>query len=153
MKKRNQLNLLRGEQGSSLMELALVLPLFLLLLFGAVDFGRAFYLAIEIAGAARAGATYGTLNPTDTTGMATAAEDDGTDVPDLSVTPPTYACECPNGTNSGAICPGDSLCSTGSPVYVVKVTVSGKYVPLIPWPGIPSSLQLSSSASMRSAGS
>ena len=153
MKKQNQSGLLRGEHGSSLLELALVMPLFLLLLFGAVDFGRAFYLAIEIAGAARSGAMYGTMNPTDTTGMATAAQDDGTNVPDLSVAAPTYACECPNGTSSGPTCPSDSSCPTGSPVYVVTVEVSGRYQPLIPWPGIPSSILLSSSASMRSAGS
>lgn len=153
MKKRNQFNLVCGEKGSSLVELALVLPLFLLLLLGSVDFGRAFYLAIEIAGAARAGAMYGASNPTDTTGMATVAKNDGTNVPDLSVATPTYACECPNGTDSSATCPTDSSCSTGSPVYVVTVKVSGTYAPLIPWPGIPPSVSLSSSASMRSAGS
>ncbi len=43
---------LQAEQGASLVELALVLPILFLILMGAVDFGRAYYLAMEVAGAA-----------------------------------------------------------------------------------------------------
>ncbi|MBE7159246.1 MAG: pilus assembly protein, partial [Rhodospirillales bacterium] len=56
-----------------MVELALLLPLLLLLLVGAVDLGRAFYVAIEVSSAASAGAVYGTQNPTDTAGMQNAA--------------------------------------------------------------------------------
>ncbi len=49
---------MKSEKGQSLVEFALVLPLLLMLLFGIVDFGRAFhaYLTIDHAGreAARA---------------------------------------------------------------------------------------------------
>ncbi|WP_066258703.1 TadE/TadG family type IV pilus assembly protein [Neobacillus drentensis] len=49
---------MKSEKGQSLVEFALILPLFLMLLFGIVDFGRAFhaYLTIDHAGreAARA---------------------------------------------------------------------------------------------------
>jgi len=153
MKKRNRFHLLRGEQGASLVELALVLPLFLLLTFGGIDLGRACYLVIEIAGAAHAAVTYGSQNPTDTAGMTTAAEDDAPDVPHLSVGTPTYGCECSDGTNYSASCSSTPSCPSNNEVYRVNVTVTGTYSPLFPWPGVPSSMSFSSSASMRSAGS
>jgi Flp pilus assembly protein TadG len=154
MKKRTRFHLLRDENGASLVELAFVLPLFPLLLFGAVDFGRAFYLSVEIVGAAQAAAAYGSQNPTDTTGMQNAAREDAPNLPNLSVGTATYGCECSDGTSYVASCsPAPPTCSTNTEVQRVNVTVTGTYSPLIPWPGLPSSMSLSSSASMRSAGS
>jgi Flp pilus assembly protein TadG len=153
MNKRDRFHLLRDEQGASLIELAFMLPLFPLLLFGAVDFGRAFYLSIEVAGAAQAAAAYGSQNPTDTTGMQNAAQDDAPNVPNLSAGTPTYGCECSDGTNYSASCSTTPSCPSNNEVYRVNVTVTGTYSPLIPWPGVPSSLPVSSSASMRSGGS
>jgi Flp pilus assembly protein TadG len=153
MKKRYRFNLLRDEDGASLVELAIVLPLFPLLLFGAVDFGRAFYLSVEVVGAAQAAAVYGSQNPTDTTGIENAAQDDAPNVPNLSVGTPTYGCECSDGSNYSASCSATPSCPSNNEVYRVNVTVTGTYSPLIPWPGLPSSMPLSSSASMRSGGS
>jgi Flp pilus assembly protein TadG len=153
MKKRIRFHLLRGEQGASLVELALVMPLLMLLLVGAIDFGRAFYLEIEIAGAAHAAAMYGSQNPTDTTGMQTTAQDDAPNVPNLSVVTATYGCECSDGSSYSAICTTTPSCPNKTEVYRVDVTVQGTYDPLIPWPGIPSPMSFSSSASVRSGGS
>ena len=153
MKKEHGLDLLRSEDGGSLVELAMLLPLFVVLLLGAVDFGRAYYLAIEVAGAAQAGAAYGSQNPTDTTGMTNAAQADAPNVQNLTVGTPTYGCECSDGTNYSASCSSTPSCSSNNVVYRVKVTVQGSYAPLLPWPGIPSTMSLRSSASMRSAGS
>lgn len=153
--KRHESDLLRADHGASLVEMALLLPLFMLILFGAIDFGRACYMAIEIAGAARAGALYGSKSPSDTTGMKTVIQDAAPDVAaNLSVGTPTCSVECPDGTNLTAGCTTKPACSNGlSYVYLVNVTVTGTYSPLLPWPGIPSSISFSSSASMRSAGS
>ncbi len=149
MEKRNPFELLRAEHGASLVELAILLPLFLLLIFGAVDFGRLFYLETEIAGAAHSAVTYGSQNPTDTSGMQNAAQDDAPNVPNLSVGAPTYGCECSDGTSYVASClPAPPTCATNV-VYRVNVTVTSTYAPLFPWPGIPSSFPLSSSAAMR----
>jgi len=154
MKRRNWFHPLRDEDGASLVELAFVLPLFPLLLFGAVDFARAFYVSVEIAGAAQAAAVYGSQNPTDTTGMQNAALDDSPNVPNLSVGTHTYGCECSDGTSYVASCsPAPPTCASNTEVYRVNVTVTGTYSPLIPWPGVPSSMSLTGSASMRSGGS
>lgn len=152
MKKRYRFHLLGDEHGASLVELAFVLPLFLLLISGAVDFGRAFYLSTEIVGAAEAAAAYGSLHPIDTTGMQNAAQDDAPDVPNLSVGTPIYGTECPDGTSYTANTTNMPSCSGTTPVYRVNVTVTGIYKPLFSWPGLPSSMSLSSSAAMRSAG-
>lgn len=152
MKRTKRLHLLHDERGASLVEMAVILPLFLLLLFGAVDFGRAYYMAVEVAGAAHAAAEYGAENPTDTTGMKTVAQDDAPNVPNLSVGTPTYGCECSDGTSFTTNCSSTPTC-THNVVYRVSVTVSATYSPLFPWPKIPSSLTLSSTAVMRSGNS
>lgn len=153
MKRRNRYHLLRDETGASLVELAFVMPLFPLLLFGAIDFGRAFYLSVEVAGAAEAAAVYGSQNPIDTAGMQTVAQDDAPNVPNLSVGTPTYGTECFDGSHYTANTSTMPTSCTGNAFYRVNVTVTGTYSPLIPWPGIPRSMSFSSSASMRSSGS
>jgi len=54
---------LRDEKGQGLVELALVLPLLLLILLGIADLGRAFYYTVLITGAAREAAVYAAGNP------------------------------------------------------------------------------------------
>lgn len=49
----------RGERGQSLVEFALVLPLFLILVFGIVDFGNALQDYITLSNATREGARLG----------------------------------------------------------------------------------------------
>lgn len=55
----------RSERGQSLIELALTLTLLLILLAGAVDFGRAFFTYVALRDAAQEGANYGAINPTE----------------------------------------------------------------------------------------
>src|SRR5579863_9439048 len=140
--------LLRGEAGAALIELAFLTPLFLVLLLGAYDFGRIFYLEMDIASAAQAGALYGSQNPSDTTGITTVVNDNKPSVSDLTLNAPTvaYGCECPDGSNYAAgtgSCPSQSTCSGAISVCRVDVTVTGTYKPIFPWPGVPSSMTVS----------
>lgn len=50
-----------GERGQSLVEFALIVPLFLLLVFAIVDFGMGFYSWITVTNAAREGARVGVV--------------------------------------------------------------------------------------------
>lgn len=59
----------RARRGQSVVEFALVLPIFLALLLMAVDFGRLFFTYIQVSNAAREAAAYGATRPTDTVGM------------------------------------------------------------------------------------
>jgi PKD repeat protein len=69
----------RRDRGQSMVELALLLPLFALFLVIAVDFGRVFFTYVQLTNAAREAAFYGAtvLNgPIDDAGMLAKAEDE-----------------------------------------------------------------------------
>ena len=53
-----------GEKGQSLVEFALLVPIFLILIFAIVDFGMGFYSWITITNAAREGARLGAVQAT-----------------------------------------------------------------------------------------
>ncbi|MFO7820344.1 MAG: TadE/TadG family type IV pilus assembly protein [Halanaerobacter sp.] len=57
--------LAKEEKAQSLVELALVLPVLLLILFGIVEFGRIFHAYLVIANAARTGARAGVIKNDD----------------------------------------------------------------------------------------
>jgi Flp pilus assembly protein TadG len=141
---------LERDTGTSLIELAIVLPVLLLLLVGAVDFGRAYYLEIEVAHAAHAAALYGSQNPTDTVGMQNAAVADAADVPNFSTSSVTasYGCECSDGSSPVVGCTAAPACSTNIVNYV-QVDTSVTYNAILPYPGIPSPLTLRGSSRMR----
>jgi Flp pilus assembly protein TadG len=52
-----------GSRGQSLVELALILPVILLIVMFALDFGRAFYSWVTVTNAARVAANYAAANP------------------------------------------------------------------------------------------
>jgi Flp pilus assembly protein TadG len=142
---------LTSEVASSLIELALVLPVLFLLLLGVFDFGRGYYLAIEISQAAHNAALYGSQNPTDTTGMQYAAVADAVDVPNFTISSviATYGCECSDGSLPVASCTTNPSCGSMNVVDYVQVNTSASYSALFPYPGIPSPLTLHGSARMR----
>lgn len=135
------------ERGASLVEFALLLPFLSLLLIGLIDFGRAYYLSIEVSNAAYAGALYGLQNSDDTVGMQNAALGDARDVPGITAAA-TYGCECSDGSNAVASCSSPPTCAVNVVNYV-QVTTSATYKTLMPWPGIPSSFSLQGMARLR----
>jgi Flp pilus assembly protein TadG len=150
--------LLQSDSGQGLVETALTASLLVLLLLAAVDFGRAFYMVVELKGAAHAGAVYGSQYPTDNTGMQNVAKANASDL--TSTTSANFqatadwGCECSDGTNataeSGGSCATPS-CTGLNEIYYVTVTTTASYSPLVPWPGIPSTMNMSETVQMRSA--
>lgn len=53
-----------SERGASLVEMALVMPLLLLLIVGVIDLGRALWTDLALKDAAQEGALYGSFAPT-----------------------------------------------------------------------------------------
>ncbi len=94
----------RRQTGSVLVELALVLPLLLLLALGVGFVGRVFYHSIIVNNAARAGAGYGMRNRyADFPGMKAAAVADATQniagfTAAQNVPTATFYCKCPGET-------------------------------------------------------
>ncbi len=64
MSKHRIIQLHRREQGQSITEMAIMLPVLVLLIVGAIDLGRAFFAYVGITNAAREGARFGMDNPT-----------------------------------------------------------------------------------------
>jgi Flp pilus assembly protein TadG len=94
---------LRGRAaGQSAVELALLLPLLLLIVFGVLDLGRAFQVAITIANAARVGARYAMQYPTDTNGIIAAAqaEAQGSGIVLTDPSTSSVSVSCPQGCGS-----------------------------------------------------
>jgi Flp pilus assembly protein TadG len=140
----------RGDNGTSLAETALVLPILVLLLLGLVDLGRAYYYAIGVSCAAHAAAVYGVQNPTDVQGMKSAASASATDISSLT-TNASYGCECYDGSSVVADCSSPPSCSENYVNYVA-VTTSATFQTIIPYPGMPSSFTLTGNARLRSGG-
>lgn len=144
----------KANDGAALVELALLTPALMLLLYGAIDLGRAYYVGLEVANAAHAGAEYGSQHPSDTAGITAAAKQSAPDLSNLIVTPPTWGCECSDGTSYSASCAATTTCTAnssrgGNVVRRVQVTTSATYKTLVPWPTIPNSVTLSNTATMR----
>src|SRR5439155_411108 len=60
---------LRTCRGQSLVEFALVLPLMVTVMLGIVDFGFVFFVRGSVENAAREGARYGSIHPSDVSGI------------------------------------------------------------------------------------
>lgn len=77
--------MMRVHRGQALVEMALILPMLLLLAFGTIDLGRVFYFQEAITNSARAGARYGSTHPTDTAGIRSHALDEASGINGITV--------------------------------------------------------------------
>jgi len=143
-------SILTDVEGASFVELALVLPLFLLMLIPVVDLGRGFYAAIEVASAAHAGAMYGVENPSDTDGMISAAKAGASNLANISATA-AYGCECSDGTSVVDSCTSTPSCTYNYVTYV-DVAVTSPYRTVFGYPGLPSSMNITREFRLRVGG-
>lgn len=137
------------ESGQALVELALVLPVFVLILIGAAEFGRLAYAAIEVANAARAGIQYGAQNRStsvDLRGMETAAVGDAANVTTMQATAANF-CVC--GSGGSISCASAQTSCSGRILDYVQVNTSATIDPLFRYPGLPKTLTMYGQAVMR----
>jgi Flp pilus assembly protein TadG len=150
---------LRQDIGQAFVELALVLPIFMLLLVGLVEVGRLAYASIAVSNAARAGVAYGAQSHTtaaDSTNINLAATQDAPNITSMTATTTnSCACEsttgvitafssCAIGVTNTTTCPSPS-----SIVVYVQVTTQADVDTLFHFPGIPTTVTLRGYASMR----
>lgn len=74
----------RKEKGQGLVEFAAALVILLILLAGVLDLGRAFFVFLSLRDAAQEGASYGSINPNDTTSIVNRVRGSSHDPVDLS---------------------------------------------------------------------
>jgi Flp pilus assembly protein TadG len=133
--------------GQSVTELALILPVLVLLLLVGTDLARVFFVSIGVDNAARAGAEYGSqsvITAADSNGMITAAKADGAGIVSLSVT--ANQCTCLSAS-SVPLCPS-AYCTTNAQATYITVNAQAPFHTVITYPGLPSSLTLSGQAIM-----
>ena len=151
---------LKEEIGQAFVELALVLPIFLLLLVGAVEVGRLAYAAIEVSNAARAGVSYAAqshttaaLDATNSAFIMQAATQDAPNITILSAVPSnSCSCESSAGVFTTSSCTSINTNNCASPsriVLYVQVQTSAKVDTLFHFPGIPKTVTLGGYANMR----
>ncbi|MBI5395827.1 MAG: pilus assembly protein [Verrucomicrobia bacterium] len=115
--------------GQALAEMAIILPLLLLIALGATDFSRLYSHFMVVESAAAAGAQFGCISPakaTDTDGIRRAAM---AQAQDITQRHPVVSSSVANN--------------------MLSVTVTATFAPCVPWPGIPHSTTVSRSARMR----
>ncbi len=138
--------------GTATLELALLLPLLLLIALGAVDFGRVFYMSVEVANAARAGVQYGaqsTATSLDYAGMVAAAKNDAPDLAGRMTATATRWCQCAGSGSTFACTASPCLVAPFVPEIYVQVNTQATFNTLVTYPGIPSTITLSKQAIMR----
>jgi Flp pilus assembly protein TadG len=142
---------LRNDHGQAFVELALILPLFLLLLVGAAELGRLAYASIEVSNAARAGVAYGAqshFTASNITGIQLAATQDAPDVPSLTATA-TISCTCTDGTTVTCSDAGSRCISPARILEYVTVNTAAPVDTVFHLPAIPNSVTMRGQAIMR----
>jgi Flp pilus assembly protein TadG len=132
-----------GRRAIAATEFALALPVLLLLMIGAVDFGRFAYSHVTLTNAVRAGTGYGSVNPYTTATLATWKANVKQAVVDEMSTM--------SGFNSSLLTVTVTNDTTGEPSggWRVQVVASYPFTTLITWPGIPSTTTMQRSVAMR----
>ena len=146
-----------GARGIATMELALVLPVLVLLALGTVELGLAIFMKGAVNSAAIAGVRYGAQNQStaaDNAGMIQKARNDAGTQPSalsgMTVTPSRF-CECSNLPGTTVSCTSvSSPCSSGNRrIEFVQVVTAVTFQSLFHYPGLPQSFTMNGRAVMR----
>jgi len=138
----------RAEDGSALVELAVLAPVLIFMLVGLIEIGRYMYFGILATHAARAGVQYAAqtnITAVDGTGTTNAAAQDAAGLPNMQVTR-TIVCALDGVVTT---CPSSSVASGSQDlVYYVQVQVTSTLTPILRYPGIPTNVPVTATAMM-----
>jgi Flp pilus assembly protein TadG len=154
-----------GESGAAFVELAVSLPVLVAIVLGTADLGRVFYYTIELTNAARAGAQYAGYNSvfaTQGAQITAAAQNAAPNIsPAVTVTfpapgafaaPQVCRCAADDGSSFGSPVSCNSVCPVNQHMFeTVTVTVSYTFRTISMFPGLPNTLTITRTATMRVA--
>lgn len=127
-------------RGVSALELAVILPVLVTIVFGCVDFGRFAYYYISVTNAARVGASFGSLHPVTTATLPAWQEDIRQAVLTEMPQPPF---------DHANLTVPQAIVITEGDFRRARVTVSYSFQTLVSWPALPSSMNLTRTVEMR----
>jgi Flp pilus assembly protein TadG len=145
-----------ADSGNAVLELALSLPLFLILIVGGAEIANLAWASVQVNNAARAGAAFGSIsrtNAADITHIQLAAQNEA---PRLAITfpsPPTQLCSCVDSGGSPTVitCGPEALtdCPWPSTIQVaVKVNTQATVRPLVHYIGLPATFTVNAQATL-----
>lgn len=141
-------SLYRRQSGQSLVEIAVTMPILLILLLGGAELARLAYASIEVTNAAKAAVQYGDQNSayasSDDNGMLAAAKEDAANLSGLNLTSSRhYQCSNAPGT---LITVTNTSCTGYQIEQILTVTTTASFDPLIHLPGLPTTYTLTGQA-------
>jgi Flp pilus assembly protein TadG len=142
--------LFRSDQGSTLVELSLLLPVVLLIILSATELGMYVQRSMLVIEAASVGARFGVIpgNASNTAGMTLASQTAAEGLSGFTVAASSF-CACSPG---GAQISCTSSCgSTASAPHYVQVTTSANVPGVFLVSGLPKSMQPSATTTMRAS--
>jgi Flp pilus assembly protein TadG len=140
--------MLENEKGASAVEFAIILPLFLILVFGIIEFGVIMYDKAVVTNASREGARFGVLfDPSVHTNVEIIDRVNSFACERLSLINLGESSECPLDAENIKI---TTLTGTGQDRLTVSVTYPYKFIFLPNFlPGLPQALSLNGTTTMR----
>lgn len=149
---------MRDDAGQGLTELALTLPLFLLLILGMAEIANVAWSAIQVENAARAGAQFGSQSraaAADTTDIANAAKNDAPSLaaiasPNGLAVTSSQSCQCidaSTGATAGTGCTTVTQCPSPNVIMdYVQVNTTVTVAPFMRYPHLPATYTLKGQA-------
>jgi Flp pilus assembly protein TadG len=152
-------SLTASDAGQATLELALCLPLFVLLILGSAEIGNLAWSSVQINNAARAGAAFGSIsraNAADLVDIQAAAQNEAPNfITNRSQVSSTQVCTCVDSSGTpGAPDPGcttTNLTSCPSPSVIqvaVQVNVRVPVTPFVHYVGLPATYTVNAQATM-----
>jgi len=138
-----------GIGGLAAIEFAVIGPLLVLMMVCTVDLSLGFYSAMQVQNAAQAGAEYASLHGFKATSISSAVVN-ATSFKGISASPsPVQFCGCPSKTSVATATCGTKCADGTLAATYVRVSASGKYTTLLPYPSLPASFSLASQSTVR----
>jgi Flp pilus assembly protein TadG len=109
------------QKGQSMVEVAIAMPLLILIVAGILDLGRAYFTFVTISDAAAEGAAYAALHPTETTQIIERASDASNGLVQLEYDMISI--------QSGAVTPGNAITVTVEFEYELLTPIIREFVP------------------------
>lgn len=142
---------LRSNRGSSVVEFAVLTPLLLMLTLGAIDFGRVFVEANEMASGANAGVVYGArrmIDSQDFAGIQAAALADTENAENATAVVERF-CDCPDNPGVAVSCIDGTCVNYGLPRVYVRTRITKTFTTFGRYPGVPYSVPMTMNGFMR----
>lgn len=145
------------QRGNAVVEMAVSVPLLLMMVMGAIDFGRLFFEGMVVKNASHVSAFYGAQEmryATDTVGIRNAATNEAVDIDSFTASH-EMICEClgANGaydTGSTQASCGEADCGVyGAPRVYIKTRTEKTFLTMGWYPGIPQSTPISANGWVR----